>query len=45
MRGRYTMTVDKATIEHRFGARFVSGLRKAIKYFPTLSTPKRAGIN
>ena len=25
MCGRYTMTVDKCTIEHRFGARFVSG--------------------
>jgi putative SOS response-associated peptidase YedK len=25
MCGRYTMTVDKRTIEHRFGARFVSG--------------------
>jgi putative SOS response-associated peptidase YedK len=25
MCGRYTMTVDKSTIEHRFGARFVSG--------------------
>jgi putative SOS response-associated peptidase YedK len=25
MCGRYTMTVDKSTIEHRFGAKFMSG--------------------
>jgi hypothetical protein len=37
MCGRYTLTID---IEHRFGPKFIAGLR-TIEYFPSLSKPKR----